>query len=132
MVALALLCGSDYNGSGIEGVGFTNAINFLKTCSDKTVLPKYIHISILYLNWYPLFIVIIFNFYYYPRLSSWVSEPHAYDDISKSIENSNLCSGCGHCGNIRSHNRYGCNYCKTSIGCSVTDYKYKYYIFKFY
>ncbi|XP_077288013.1 XPG-like endonuclease [Arctopsyche grandis] len=96
MVALALLCGSDYNGSGIEGVGITNAINFLKTCSNETVLNK---------------------------LSSWVSEPHVYDNISKSIDNPNLCSGCGHHGNIRSHTRHGCNYCKTSIGCSVTDYK---------
>lgn len=40
MVALALLCGSDYNGNGIEGVGQSTAVTFLLNFDNETILER--------------------------------------------------------------------------------------------
>lgn len=40
MIALALLCGCDYN-DGVNGVGKEAALKFFKTVDDKNVLQRF-------------------------------------------------------------------------------------------
>lgn len=40
LIALSLLCGCDYNGKGIEGIGKESALKFLSTVTESDVLAK--------------------------------------------------------------------------------------------
>ncbi|CAG9575888.1 unnamed protein product [Danaus chrysippus] len=95
MVALALLCGSDY-GLGACGSSKTTVVSFLHTVSEDQVIS---------------------------RLLSWVSDPQHYEQQSRWVSVPGRCDRCGHAG--RTHLKKGCATCATHQGCNDTGHKSK-------
>lgn len=95
MVALALLCGCDYD-DGLNGVGREAALKLFAHVHDQDILD---------------------------RLRSWKTDKK-FDRIEAQLANSKLCTSCGHQGNVRVHARTGCVDCFTAKSCS-DDYKEK-------
>lgn len=96
MVVLALLCGCDYNGCGINGVGRDSAIKFIETFSNDDILE---------------------------RVISWRSDSSKVEELGRKYNDPDRCTACGHFGKIQNHNRNGCLCCSTNTGCIATEYK---------
>ncbi|KAL2716187.1 flap endonuclease GEN [Vespula squamosa] len=88
MIALALLCGCDYN-EGINGVGKEAALKFFKTVSDSCVLE---------------------------RIKSWSTDT-SFEKLETDLLNPNVCTSCGHAGKLHKHTKSGCIECGTVIKC---------------
>ncbi|XP_032687921.1 flap endonuclease GEN [Odontomachus brunneus] len=95
MIALALLCGCDYD-EGINGVGKEAALKFFKTVEDDDVLQ---------------------------RFQEWRTDTKL-DKIESNLLNPDLCTSCGHKGKLQKHTKSGCTECDTIIKCN-DDYKEK-------
>ncbi|XP_043490338.1 flap endonuclease GEN isoform X1 [Polistes fuscatus] len=91
MIALALLCGCDYN-EGINGVGKEAALKFFKTVSDSCILE---------------------------RIKSWSTDTN-FQKVEAELSNPNLCTSCGHTGKLQKHTKSGCIQCGTVIKCKDT------------
>ncbi|KAK2586205.1 hypothetical protein KPH14_001467 [Odynerus spinipes] len=91
MIALALLCGCDYN-DGVNGVGKEAALKFFKTISDSYVLE---------------------------RIKTWKTD-QSFEKVEAKLLNPNLCTSCGHAGKIQKHTKSGCIECGTSAKCKDT------------
>ncbi|KAL0129467.1 hypothetical protein PUN28_001626 [Cardiocondyla obscurior] len=95
MIALALLCGCDYN-EGVNGVGKEAALKFFKTVEEKDVLQ---------------------------RLNNWRFDK-SLDRTELELLNPDLCTSCGHQGKLRKHLNSGCVDCGTIRTCN-DDFKEK-------
>ncbi|GLV36920.1 XPG-like endonuclease [Carabus blaptoides fortunei] len=95
IVALALLCGSDYN-EGVHGVGKDSALKFMNNYKDEDILD---------------------------RMRLWRKKESMFTEMEAKITNKNMCSSCGHFGKVQSHTRNGCMDCRTTKGCDFTKYK---------
>ncbi|XP_026667183.1 flap endonuclease GEN isoform X2 [Ceratina calcarata] len=89
MIALALLCGCDYD-EGLNGIGKEAAMKFFKLVEDKNVLE---------------------------RLKSWKTDK-TLDLVEKELSNPNLCTSCGHSGKVQKHTKSGCIDCGTVVKCN--------------
>ncbi|KAJ8956127.1 hypothetical protein NQ318_016582 [Aromia moschata] len=95
IIAMALLCGSDYC-EGVQGIGKESALKFFENLTDEETLD---------------------------RLRSWRLKPDLYEKFESQISDKNICSSCGHQGRIQSHTKHGCNPCGTSKGCDPFQFK---------
>ncbi|XP_011505629.1 PREDICTED: flap endonuclease GEN [Ceratosolen solmsi marchali] len=95
MIALALLCGCDYD-DGLHGVGKEAALKLLKMYKDDEILD---------------------------RMKQWRTDM-IFTRLENELSNPNICTNCGHFGKVRSHVRIGCADCGTSTKCS-NSYKEK-------
>ncbi|XP_050449059.1 flap endonuclease GEN [Cataglyphis hispanica] len=89
MIALALLCGCDYN-EGLNGVGKEAALKFFKTVDDENVLQ---------------------------RIQNWKTDT-SLDRIESDLLNPDLCTACGHQGKLQKHKKSGCADCGTIEKCN--------------
>ncbi|KOC70481.1 Flap endonuclease GEN [Habropoda laboriosa] len=89
MIALALLCGCDYD-DGINGVGKEAAMKLFKIVKDEDILD---------------------------RIKSWKTDD-ALCIREARLANSNLCSSCGHNGEVQKHAKSGCIDCGTVVKCN--------------
>ncbi|XP_063229916.1 flap endonuclease GEN [Bacillus rossius redtenbacheri] len=92
LVALSVLCGCDYNGRGVAGVGKETALKFLGSVRDEDVLD---------------------------RLRRWRSDPR-YDELEAQREQmcrKDACERCGHPGRRAAHDKSGCRGCSLPRGC---------------
>ncbi|XP_078048267.1 XPG-like endonuclease [Augochlora pura] len=89
MIALALLCGCDYN-DGLSGVGKEAAMKLFKNINDEDVLK---------------------------RLKSWRTDDDL-DRREAELQNPNLCTSCGHSGKVQKHTKSGCVDCGTIVKCN--------------
>lgn len=88
MIALALLCGCDYN-DGLNGVGKEAAMKLFKIVNDEDILE---------------------------RMKSWRTDT-TLDYKEAELLNPNLCSSCGHSGKLQKHTKSGCIECGTTVKC---------------
>ncbi|KAJ8953872.1 hypothetical protein NQ314_007188 [Rhamnusium bicolor] len=95
IIAMALLCGSDYN-EGVQRIGKELVLKLFDQLSDEETLD---------------------------RLRSWRSKQDVYEKFENQLNNKNICTSCGHQGRIQSHTKNGCNSCGTSKGCDSLKYK---------
>nr|CAH7758678.1 unnamed protein product [Callosobruchus chinensis] len=95
IIAMALLCGSDYN-DGVQGIGKESVMKFFDTLSDEETLE---------------------------RLRSWKINTDFYMEHEEKLANKNICSSCGHLGKIQMHTKNGCHPCGTKTGCDPFKYK---------
>nr|XP_008196114.1 PREDICTED: flap endonuclease GEN isoform X2 [Tribolium castaneum] len=93
IIALALLCGSDYS-DGVHGIGKDSVVKFFNLVKDDEILQ---------------------------RLRSW-RHASIYDDLEAKICDKNRCTSCGHSGKVQAHAKKGCIVCKTNQGCG-SSYK---------
>ncbi|XP_058802865.1 flap endonuclease GEN [Phymastichus coffea] len=96
MIALALLCGCDYD-EGLNGVGKEAALKLFKVIDGDDILD---------------------------RMKEWRTNSSKYRKMEIELSNPNICTNCGHSGKMRSHTRIGCADCGTSVKCS-DSYKEK-------
>ncbi|XP_011633419.1 flap endonuclease GEN [Pogonomyrmex barbatus] len=89
MIALALLCGCDYD-EGVNGVGKEAALKFFKTVKEEDVLQ---------------------------RIQDWRTDT-SLDKAESNLLNSNLCASCGHHGKLQKHTKSGCVDCGTIRKCN--------------
>lgn len=97
MVALALLCGCDYNAGGVNGIGRDSAMKFLNCFGNDVILD---------------------------RIKSWKTDTEKFRQIEREINSPDICTACGHAGKVQKHTRNGCLECKTPRGCDSSTYKY--------
>ncbi|XP_012526225.1 flap endonuclease GEN [Monomorium pharaonis] len=95
MIALALLCGCDYD-EGVSGVGKEAALKFFKIVKEEDVLQ---------------------------RIQDWRTDT-SLDKAESNLLNPNLCTTCGHSGKLQKHTKSGCVDCGTVTKCS-DDFKEK-------
>lgn len=95
IVALALLCGCDYN-DGVHGVGKDSVLKFFERFSDDEVLN---------------------------RLKEWRENVAEFQGLEREISNKKLCTSCGHDGRLQGHTKNGCVICGTDKGCDYTKYR---------
>lgn len=95
IVALALLCGCDYN-DGVFGVGKDSVVKFLERFSDGDVLE---------------------------RLRQWRRDGEVFERLEREVSNKNMCTSCGHFGKLQGHTRNGCGDCGMQKGCDFTKYR---------
>ncbi|XP_076279092.1 XPG-like endonuclease isoform X2 [Lasioglossum baleicum] len=88
MIALALLCGCDYN-DGLNGVGKEAALKLFKIVEDEDILE---------------------------RIKRWRTDD-GFDRREAELQNTNLCTSCGHSGKVQKHARSGCTDCGTVVKC---------------
>lgn len=89
MIALALLCGCDYD-DGINGVGKEAALKLFKVVNETNVIE---------------------------RMKSWKTD-YLFTRMETELANPNICTTCGHSGKMRSHLKSGCNDCGTLTKCN--------------
>ncbi|TGZ46517.1 flap endonuclease GEN [Temnothorax longispinosus] len=89
MIALALLCGCDYD-EGVKGVGKEAALKFFKTVREKDVLQ---------------------------RIQDWRTD-RSLGRAESNLLNPNLCTSCGHPGKLQKHTKSGCADCGTIRKCN--------------
>ncbi|CAK9830611.1 Flap endonuclease GEN [Anthophora retusa] len=89
MIALALLCGCDYD-DGINGVGKEAAMKLFKIVEDEDVLE---------------------------RIKNWKTDDTLCIREAK-LTNPNFCSSCGHNGKVQKHAKSGCMDCGTDVKCN--------------
>ncbi|XP_031842056.1 XPG-like endonuclease isoform X2 [Nomia melanderi] len=89
MIALALLCGCDYS-DGLSGVGKEAALKLFKIVEDEDILE---------------------------RIKSWRTD-NSLDQKDVELQNSNLCTSCGHSGKVQKHAKLGCVDCGTIVKCN--------------
>lgn len=88
MIALALLCGCDYN-EGVSGVGKEAALKFFKIVDESNVLE---------------------------RLKKWKTDTN-FERVEARLQNPNVCTSCGHAGKVQKHAKSGCTECGTTTKC---------------
>lgn len=79
MIALALLCGSDYS-DGVFGVGKESALKLFEKVKDRDIIQ---------------------------HLQSWRTKSAYYDELSQKINDKNICTTCSHIGKVQSHTKHG-------------------------
>ncbi|KYQ48335.1 Flap endonuclease GEN [Trachymyrmex zeteki] len=89
MIALALLCGCDYD-EGVSGVGKEAALKFFKTVKEEDVLQ---------------------------RIQDWRTDT-SLNKAEFDLSNLNLCISCGHPGKLQKHTKSGCVDCGTIRKCN--------------
>ncbi|XP_018351110.1 PREDICTED: flap endonuclease GEN isoform X3 [Trachymyrmex septentrionalis] len=89
MVALALLCGCDYD-EGVNGVGKEAALKFFKTVKEEDVLQ---------------------------RIQNWRTDTRL-NEAECDLLNPSLCTSCGHPGKLQKHTKSGCADCGTVRKCN--------------
>ncbi|CAL7945674.1 unnamed protein product [Xylocopa violacea] len=89
MIALALLCGCDYD-EGLNGVGKEAAMKLFKIATDEDILD---------------------------RIRSWKTDS-TLNLKEEELLNPNLCTSCGHSGKVQKHTKSGCVDCGTVIKCN--------------
>lgn len=94
IIALALLCGCDYN-DGVHGVGKDSVLKFFEHYKDEEILK---------------------------RLREWRENLNVFDELERTISDKN-CTSCGHSGRLQGHNKNGCRNCGTSKGCDFTKFR---------
>nr|XP_022904631.1 flap endonuclease GEN isoform X1 [Onthophagus taurus] len=97
MIALALLCGSDYN-DGVYGVGKDSVLKLFNQIKEEEIL----------------------NY-----LKSWREKDAYYKILEENVNDKTICTNCGHLGRLQSHNKKGCKDCDKTNGCVDTNYKEK-------
>ncbi|KAL3272005.1 hypothetical protein HHI36_022473 [Cryptolaemus montrouzieri] len=95
IIALALLCGSDYS-EGVQGVGKDCSLKLFEKYSDEEILD---------------------------RMRQWRNQPSIFEEFERKLGDKNICTSCGHSGRVQSHNKTGCKTCGTSTGCDFSKYK---------
>ncbi|EZA52825.1 Flap endonuclease GEN [Ooceraea biroi] len=95
MIALALLCGCDYD-EGVSGVGKEAALKFFKIVEDQDVLQ---------------------------RIQQWGNDA-SLDRAERDLARPDLCTSCGHRGKIQKHAKSGCTDCGTVSKCN-NDFREK-------
>lgn len=95
IIALALLCGSDYS-NGVDGVGKDSSLKLFEKYSDEEILN---------------------------RMRNWRRNGHIFEEFEKKLADKNICTSCGHNGKLQAHNKAGCVSCRTTNGCDFTKYK---------
>ncbi|XP_050501877.1 flap endonuclease GEN isoform X1 [Diabrotica virgifera virgifera] len=95
IIAMALLCGSDYSG-GVQGIGKESVLKLFEDISDNEILDK---------------------------LRDWRANTEVYKKYENKLNDKNLCTSCGHLGKARQHTQKGCVPCGMSKGCSDEKYK---------
>ncbi|KAG5307484.1 GEN endonuclease, partial [Acromyrmex insinuator] len=89
MIALALLCGCDYD-EGVNGVGKEAALKFFKTVKEENVLQ---------------------------RIQDWRTDTRL-NKAECDLLNPSLCTSCGHPGKLQKHTKSGCADCGTVRKCN--------------
>lgn len=89
MIALALLCGCDYD-EGVNGVGKEAALKFFKTVKEEEVLQ---------------------------RIQDWRTDT-SLNRLEFELSNPGLCTSCGHPGRLQKHTKSGCADCGTDRKCN--------------
>ncbi|XP_076751571.1 XPG-like endonuclease isoform X2 [Xylocopa sonorina] len=89
MIALALLCGCDYD-EGLNGVGKEAAMKLFKIATDEDILD---------------------------RIINWKTD-NTLNLKETELTNPNLCSSCGHSGKVQKHSKSGCIDCGTVTKCN--------------
>ncbi|OXU21375.1 hypothetical protein TSAR_005298 [Trichomalopsis sarcophagae] len=95
MIALALICGCDYD-EGLSGVGKEAALKLFKIVDDDEILN---------------------------RMKQWRTDTK-FKRMEAELSNPDICTNCGHPGKMRSHTKVGCVDCGTKVKCS-DSYKEK-------
>ncbi|XP_018564614.1 flap endonuclease GEN [Anoplophora glabripennis] len=95
IIAMALLCGSDYS-EGVLGVGKESVMKLFEKLSDEETLD---------------------------RLRSWRLNSDMYEEFENKISDKNMCTSCGHNGKLHRHTKNGCNSCGTTKGCDPFKFK---------
>ncbi|XP_012281526.1 flap endonuclease GEN [Orussus abietinus] len=90
MIALALLCGCDYD-EGLTRVGKEAALKLFRFVKEEDILD---------------------------RLKSWRTDDKLAR-LGNDLNNGNLCPSCGHRGKLRVHAKSGCQECGTTEKCST-------------
>lgn len=93
VIALALICGSDYN-EGVHGVGKESALKFFSTVADGKVLDE---------------------------IRTWRTHPAHYDKLNIIVNDPKKCAACSHTGKKAAHTRFGCHACRTTQGCNINE-----------
>ncbi|XP_043252508.1 flap endonuclease GEN [Colletes gigas] len=89
MIALALLCGCDYD-DGLNGVGKEAAMKLFKIVNDENILSC---------------------------IKSWRTD-NSLDQKEAELSLPNICSSCGHSGRVQNHTKLGCVDCGTDKKCN--------------
>ncbi|XP_046141266.1 flap endonuclease GEN [Osmia bicornis bicornis] len=89
MIALALLCGCDYD-EGLNGVGKEAAMKLFKIVKDQDIIE---------------------------RIKSWRIDD-SLDHKESELLSPNVCSSCGHSGKVQKHTKSGCIDCGTVVKCN--------------
>ncbi|XP_012062701.1 PREDICTED: flap endonuclease GEN [Atta cephalotes] len=89
MIALALLCGCDYD-EGVNGVGKEAALKFFKTVKEENALQ---------------------------RIQDWRTDTRL-NKTECDLLNPSLCTSCGHPGKLQKHTKSGCADCGTVRKCN--------------
>lgn len=80
IIALALLCGSDYS-EGVHGIGKDSVLKLFNVVNDDQILI---------------------------RLRQW-RENKIFEELEAKISDKSLCTSCGHFGKVQSHSKKGLN-----------------------
>ncbi|KAJ8916059.1 hypothetical protein NQ315_010927 [Exocentrus adspersus] len=95
IIAMALLCGSDYS-DGVSGIGKESVMKLFEKLSDEETLD---------------------------RLRSWRLKPDVYEKLENEIADKDICTSCGHSGKVQAHTRNGCKVCGTAKSCDSGRFK---------
>ncbi|KAL3272320.1 hypothetical protein HHI36_024269 [Cryptolaemus montrouzieri] len=95
IIALALLCGTDYS-EGVQGLGKDCSLKLFEKYSDEEILD---------------------------RMRQWRNQPSIFEEFERKLGDKNICKSCDHSGRVQSHNKTGCKTCGTSSGCDFSKYK---------
>ncbi|XP_023012185.2 XPG-like endonuclease isoform X1 [Leptinotarsa decemlineata] len=95
IIAMALLCGSDYT-EGVQGIGKESVLKLFDKISDEEILE---------------------------RLRSWRKDIELYKKFENLVSDKNICTSCGHNGKLQSHNKKGCTFCGTTTGCDPFKFR---------
>lgn len=115
MIALALLCGCDYD-EGVSGVGKEAALKFFKIVEDQDVLQR-LYYQIYWFNKVYIYIYFFLLVLSLSRIQKWRSDT-SLDRAERDLANPDLCTSCGHRGKIQKHTKSGCSDCGTATKCN--------------
>lgn len=113
MIALALLCGCDYD-EGLNGVGKEAAMKLFKIVKDQDIIERYNVQLVINLVMYFIMYKIITGFC---RIKSWRTDD-SLDHKESELLSPNVCSSCGHSGKVQKHTKSGCIDCGTTVKCN--------------
>lgn len=116
MIALALLCGCDYD-DGLNGVGKEAALKLFKIVNNEDILERYNinHISPRFHSVHPT--RMRGKYPSFSRIKGWKTDD-TLDQKEAEILCSNVCSSCGHSGKVQKHTKSGCVDCGTVVKCN--------------
>ncbi|KAL3865844.1 hypothetical protein ACJMK2_043193 [Sinanodonta woodiana] len=96
-VVLALLCGCDYNKSGVKSIGHKKALSLLRNFQEKKIDPL-------------------------DRMLGWRSNTelkNLQEIRTNTAKKDPHCYRCHHVGDLTAHDTTGCSSCTTNVGCTV-------------